>query len=78
MNIHIQALDHVVLNVADVAASLGFYCEKLGLQPERVAAFHAGEASFPSVRVTPQTIIDLFPPALHLNERAGTNLNHRL
>ncbi|WP_030055529.1 MULTISPECIES: VOC family protein [Streptomyces] len=55
----VVALDHLVLNVADVERSLAFYTGLLGLEPVRVDEWRAGKASFPSVRVTPETIIDL-------------------
>ena len=32
----------------------------LGLEPERVDEWRRGEVLFPSVRITPTTIIDLF------------------
>jgi catechol 2,3-dioxygenase-like lactoylglutathione lyase family enzyme len=57
----ITTIDHIVLNVADVEVSLRFYAEVLGLEPERLDAFHRGEAPFPSVRVNDGFIIDLFP-----------------
>ncbi|GAA2280023.1 dioxygenase [Streptomyces ruber] len=53
------AFDHLVLNVADIERSLAFYTGPLGLAPVRVAEWRAGEAPFPSVRVSPTTIIDL-------------------
>ncbi|WP_079064208.1 VOC family protein [Streptomyces sp. NRRL F-4489] len=55
----VKAFDHLVLNVADVERSLEFYAGLLGLEPVRVTEWRAGEVSFPSVRVTPETIIDL-------------------
>jgi catechol 2,3-dioxygenase-like lactoylglutathione lyase family enzyme len=64
-------LDHIVLRCADIEASLDFYCDMLGLEGERVDAWRRGEAPFPSVRITPETIIDLFGPAPD-----GTNLDH--
>ncbi|HTJ25345.1 MAG TPA: VOC family protein [Candidatus Limnocylindria bacterium] len=67
----------MVLNVRDVDRSLGFYAGGLGLAVERLAEFHRGEAPFPSVRVNGQTIIDLFPPALHApTAPSGVNLHH--
>ena len=51
--------DHVVLNVADVERSLAFYCDELGLEPERVEEWRRGEAPFPSARVSSTTVIDL-------------------
>ena len=58
-DLHVVALDHVVLNVADVERSLAFYCGELGLQPERVDEWRRGEVFFPSVRIDAHTIIDL-------------------
>ncbi|MFC5721968.1 VOC family protein [Streptomyces gamaensis] len=66
--------DHLVLNVRDVERSLAFYCGPLGLEPVRVEEWRAGEAPFPSVRVTPGTIIDLvLRPE---QEGAGHNVDH--
>ncbi|MEU5633191.1 VOC family protein [Streptomyces rishiriensis] len=53
------AFDHLVLNVADIERSLAFYTGPLGLQPVRVDEWRDGKAPFPSVRVSPTTIIDL-------------------
>ncbi|MDP9847044.1 VOC family protein [Streptosporangium lutulentum] len=55
----VKAFDHLVLNVEDVERALGFYCGLLGLEPVRVAEWRAGDVGFPSVRVTPETIVDL-------------------
>jgi catechol 2,3-dioxygenase-like lactoylglutathione lyase family enzyme len=57
----IREMDHIVLRVRDVDKSLRFYTEILGLKPERVKQFKAGEVRFPSVRLNDDTIIDLFP-----------------
>ena len=59
--VKIREMDHIVLRVRDVEKSLHFYTEVLGLQPERIAQFKAGEVRFPSVRLNDDTIIDLFP-----------------
>lgn len=67
----VVGLDHVVLNVADVEASLRFYCDELGLAPVRVDEWRRGEVFFPSVRVDEGTIIDLI--AL---PRTGENADH--
>ena len=66
-----MGLDHLVLRTPDVERSLAFYCELLGLEGERVDAWRAGEAPFPSVRIDGSTIIDLFD-----GERDGSNLDH--
>ncbi|WP_030669218.1 VOC family protein [Streptomyces sp. NRRL B-1347] len=68
------ALDHIVLNVADVERSLAFYTGPLGLEPVRVEEWRAGKVSFPSVRVSASTIIDLFPASD--TESRGSNVDH--
>lgn len=65
------ALDHVVLNVADVERSLGFYTGELGLEPVNVDEWRQGERFFPSVRVSADSIIDLLA-----TPRTGENINH--
>jgi glyoxylase I family protein len=52
-------LDHVVLWVADPLRSLDFYERVVGLPGVRAEEFRAGKAAFPSVRVSPDSIIDL-------------------
>ncbi|MEU1599471.1 VOC family protein [Streptomyces sp. NPDC005708] len=66
--------DHLVLNVADVERSLAFYTGPLGLQPVRVGEWRAGKAPFPSVRVSPTTIIDLVEAPAERPE--GSNVDH--
>jgi len=56
-------LDHIVLWVEDPLRSVAFYREMLGLLGERVEEFRAGTAPFPSVRVSPGTLIDLMARA---------------
>ena len=69
--LRVVGLDHVVLNVADVERSLAFYCDELGLVPERVDEWRRGEIFFPSVRVDATTIIDLLAAP-----RTGENADH--
>lgn len=57
--VRVTAFDHLVLNVRDVERALEFYCGPLGLAPVRVDEWRAGTVPFPSVRVSPDTIIDL-------------------
>ncbi|HXG50305.1 MAG TPA: VOC family protein [candidate division Zixibacteria bacterium] len=82
MTPRIVGLDHIVLNVRDVERSLQFYTGVLGLQPERLEEFRAGKAGFPSVRVSAETVIDLFPSAPYAgaggvkDEKADGNLRH--
>jgi catechol 2,3-dioxygenase-like lactoylglutathione lyase family enzyme len=72
---NITALDHIVLNVADVERSLAFYRDVLGLPAERVEAWRRGELRFPSVRVNEATIIDLVHATAESGERR-LNLAH--
>jgi catechol 2,3-dioxygenase-like lactoylglutathione lyase family enzyme len=71
----ISAIDHIVLNVADVERSLAFYSGTLGLAAERVEAWRRGELRFPSVRVSEATIIDLVHAPAESSERTE-NLAH--
>jgi catechol 2,3-dioxygenase-like lactoylglutathione lyase family enzyme len=57
----IRDLDHIVLRCADVATTLAWYRELIGLAPVRVDEWHRGEVLFPSVRVNDGTILDLIP-----------------
>ncbi|MCF6469329.1 VOC family protein [Nonomuraea sp. MG754425] len=52
-------LDHLVCWVADPLASLGFYEQVIGLPGVRSEQFRDGKAPFPSVRISPETILDL-------------------
>lgn len=60
----VVGFDHLVLRVADPEASLRFYVGLLGLVPDRVDEWRAGEVPFPSVRIDDHTIIDLFAPTV--------------
>ncbi|MGZ7007898.1 MAG: VOC family protein, partial [Ilumatobacteraceae bacterium] len=63
IQLRVTGLDHFVLCCSDVERSLGFYCETLGLEPERVDEWRRGTVPFPSVRISPTTIVDLFAKA---------------
>ncbi|MFC9242467.1 VOC family protein [Streptomyces decoyicus] len=67
----VKDFDHLVLNVQDVERALDFYCGPLGLEPVRVDEWRAGTAPFPSVRISPTTIIDLVA-----GPRGGANVDH--
>lgn len=66
-----RSFDHLVLNVSDVEASLGWYMRHLGLEPVRIDEWRRGEAPFPSLRINDSAIIDFLS-----SERSGENLNH--
>ncbi|MEA5115562.1 MAG: VOC family protein [Geobacteraceae bacterium] len=73
-------LDHIVLNVIDVEKEAEFYINVLGFPPERLELYREGKVPFPSVRINPDTIIDLFPAKMWQQGAEGeggrTNLNH--
>jgi catechol 2,3-dioxygenase-like lactoylglutathione lyase family enzyme len=73
------AMDHIVLNVEDMDTVLHFYTNVLGLESERLEEFRQGTVGFPSVRISANTVIDLFPvkaPAPATAVPARTDLNH--
>jgi len=71
LSFQVTGFDHVVLNVADAEKSIAFYCDELGLKPERVAEWRNKEVFFPSVRIDAHTLIDLLEVP-----RTGENANH--
>ncbi|HEY1294827.1 MAG TPA: VOC family protein [Chloroflexota bacterium] len=69
------ALDHIVLDVADIQKSLDFYQRTLGLAAERVEAWKRGDVGFPSLRINESTIIDLVSAGAS-QSATRTNLAH--
>jgi catechol 2,3-dioxygenase-like lactoylglutathione lyase family enzyme len=77
-------LDHIVLWTKDSRASMDFYSRVLGLSPVRFDEFEAGQAPFPSVRVSEDSIIDLMPREMaaglgsfaNAEDSAGHPVNH--
>lgn len=74
-------LDHLVLNVVDIAASVNFYRTVLDFKIERLDEFEKGRVAFPSARVNEETVIDLFPPKMWKKDdselqNSKINLNH--
>jgi catechol 2,3-dioxygenase-like lactoylglutathione lyase family enzyme len=75
--VKITEMDHIVLRVNDVEEALRFYTETLGLQPERVEQWRAGEVRFPSARLNADTIIDFFASDARPTSREdGRNQDH--
>lgn len=71
IKLHVTGLDHIVLRCSDVESALAFYSETLGLEGERVDEWRRGEVPFPSVRISPTVVIDLFGAP-----RDGVNMDH--
>jgi glyoxylase I family protein len=80
-----RRLDHVVLWTKDSQAAMDFYARVVGLEPLRYGEFESGDAPFPSVRVSEDSIIDLMPvemaasgsaSAAVAEDSAGHPLNH--
>ncbi len=67
----ILELDHVVFRVTDMERSVQWYRDVLGLQVVRLDEWRQGTAPFVSVRITPDTIIDL-----QVGVVDGTNVDH--
>ena len=74
--VRVEDFDHLVLRCADVERSLAWYVGRLGLIGVRVEAWRAGEVPFPSVRITPTTIIDLIPRPAGEVHPAERNVDH--
>jgi len=73
-------LDHIVLNVTDIEASLDFYERVIGLSVERLEDFRLGAVPFPSIRINDNTLIDLFRQnmrkAYAATRSVSSKLNH--
>ena len=72
----VTGFDHIVIKTHDIDRSLAFYCGALGLEGLRLKEWRAGEVRFPSVRVTSDTIIDLFGAKDEAGDAAGQQLDH--
>lgn len=75
-------LDHVVLWTDDPVKSAEFYERVLGLSPVRLDEFRAGQAPFPSIRVSAHSIIDLMAraaaPVVDAMAGAEASAGHRV
>ena len=76
----IMRMDHIVLNVVDIETMLEFYTGVLQLPGERLEAYRSGTVPFPSVRLSRDTVIDLFPQKMWQGRGPDhvcrPNLNH--
>ncbi|MBN9101648.1 MAG: VOC family protein [Pseudonocardia sp.] len=67
----VTGLDHIVLVSPDAERLIAWYADVLGLGVERLELWRRGEVPFVSLRVGPETIIDVVA-----GERTGENLAH--
>lgn len=67
----VTGMDHIVLVVDDVEATIAWYLDELGLEALRLEEWRRGEVLFPSLRVSGTTLIDVIQGA-----RTGENMNH--
>jgi glyoxylase I family protein len=71
VTVRVTEIDHVVWNVPDVEAVLAWYRDELGLEALRVQEWRDKQVPFVSLRISEDTLIDLFQ-----GERTGENVNH--
>jgi glyoxylase I family protein len=69
--VRVTGLDHIVLVTSDPERLISWYRDVLGLEPERLEQWRAGEVPFASLRVDAGTIIDVLR-----GERTGSNVDH--
>ncbi len=70
-------MDHIVLNVEDEEEIIVFYSRVLELETDRFEEYKEGKVPFPSVRLNPNTVIDLFPKRMWQgNASAGQGRDH--
>lgn len=78
--VRIKEMDHIVLRCRDMEATIHFYADILGMPTERIEEWRAGKCMFPSVRLTDDTIIDLFAftdqPRIGRSKEAVMNQDH--
>ena len=72
----VKGLDHIVLRSPDIEASIRFYCDVLGMEPVRVEDWREGKVPFPSVRIAPESLIDLIPLQGEPGADDGQRLDH--
>ncbi len=71
---HVIGLDHLVMNTKDVEHAVTFYRDVLGMEILRLEEFRQGKVGFVSVRVSPETIIDIRPDTS--GELVTPNMDH--
>lgn len=55
-----SGIDHVVFRVRDPERTMAWWADTFGVVAERLEEWRRGEAPFVSVRITPDTVLDLF------------------
>ena len=67
----VTGFDHIVLLSSDVERTVAWFHDHLGLAVERLDQWRAGEAGFPSLRLSETSIIDVLA-----GDRTGRNVDH--
>ena len=71
MGLDVRGIDHVVYVCDDVERVLAWWTGTVGAEPVRVEEWRAGSVPFPSVRLSPSTLLDFVP-----GPRTGENVAH--
>lgn len=72
----VVGLDHIALKSPDVDRSLAFFCGVLGLEGDRIEEWRKGLVKFPSVRLSTETILDIFATTDQATESAHQQVDH--
>ncbi len=67
----LTAVDHVVFVSPEPERLVAWYCDNLGVQPERLDEWRRGEVPFVSLRLSSTFLIDIAR-----GERTGANVDH--
>ena len=70
----VRGFDHVVVNTNNIDTLIEFYRDTLGMEILREEQFREGKVGFVSLRVSPETIIDLRPSSSI--DRSAANVDH--
>lgn len=69
-------IDHIALEVKDLKKVVSFYTDTLDFAPLNVEEYFAKKANFPSVRISPSTILDFFASDKSAESAGLNNANH--
>ena len=70
----VRGLDHIVINAEDADILLALYRDALGMEVLREDQFREGKVGFVSLRVSPETIVDIRRGGPR--DKMGPNVDH--